>query len=93
MLVRLWDLNGGTELRRFAHDGMLCGVAFSPDGRRALSGGFDQVMHLWDVQTGKRLCSFPGHTDLIYSVAFAPNGQTALSSSFDKTIRLWRLPR
>jgi WD40 repeat protein len=71
----------------------LCGIALSPDGRRALSGGFDRTMRLWDVETGKQLGLFRGHTDLVYDVAFSPDGQKALSSSFDMSLRLWRLPK
>ena len=81
------------ELRSLPHEGMLCSVALSPDGRRALSGGFDRTMRLWDVEVGKQLGSFPGHSELVYHVAFSPDGRRALSSSFDKTIRLWRLPK
>jgi hypothetical protein len=32
------------------------------DGHRALSGG-DRVMQLWDVDSGKELRRFKGHTD------------------------------
>ncbi|MCE2403520.1 hypothetical protein J4G08_21970, partial [Candidatus Poribacteria bacterium] len=30
----------------------ITGVAFSPDGRTLASCGYDQVIHLWSVDTG-----------------------------------------
>src|SRR4051794_30095778 len=79
------DTSGG-EVRRFeGHTGPVRRVAFSADGRRALSGsgfpGGDQTMRLWDVHTGKELRRFLGHTSLVVGVAFTPDGKRALSAS------------
>src|SRR5262249_17965926 len=39
--ARLWDLETGKELLRFEETtNQISGVAFSPDGKRALGGGF-----------------------------------------------------
>ena len=80
----------GKELRSFAgHSTLVFSVAFSPDGRFALSGGGDNTLKLWDVGTGKELHSFAGHSDMVLSVAFSPDGRFALSGSEDKTLKLW----
>lgn len=52
-------------------------VAFSPDGRCALSGAWDNTVKLWDVASGKELRTFLGHTDPVYGVAFSPDGRFA----------------
>ncbi|UCC89741.1 MAG: protein kinase [Anaerolineales bacterium] len=65
------------------------GLAFSPDGRLALSGSLDQTAKLWDVQTGQLLHTLSGHTGMIWDVAFSPDGRVALTSSEDGTARLW----
>jgi WD40 repeat protein len=36
-------------------------VAFSPDGRTALSGNVDGTLTLWDIATGHQLRMFSGH--------------------------------
>jgi small GTP-binding protein len=64
-------------------------VAWSPDGRRALSGANDNTVRLWDVETGRCTRLLEGHTDRVLSVAWSPDGRRALSGADDKTVRLW----
>src|SRR5262249_19707982 len=52
--LRLWDLNTGKERRRFrGHTREIRGVAFSPEGQRALSVSSDGTLRLWDVESCK----------------------------------------
>jgi WD40 repeat protein len=65
-------------------------VAFSPDGTRIVSGGFDNVVRVWDVATAQPIgAPLRGHTDTVRSVAFSPDGTRIVSASDDKTLRLW----
>ena len=64
-------------------------VAFSPDGRYALSGSSDKTLKLWDVLSGQAVRTWKGHTSYVQSVAFSPDGRYALSGSDDKTLILW----
>jgi WD40 repeat protein len=66
-------------------------VAFSPDGRRALSGSYDNTLKLWDLETGLVLRTLQGHTSGVRAVAFSPDGRRALSGSDDYTLKLWDL--
>jgi WD40 repeat protein len=102
--VRLWDVDSGKELRRFqGHVDAVRSVAFSPDGSQALTAsgsaltapggkftpGTDNTVRLWDVQTGKEVRCFRGHTAMVYRAVFAPSGSQVLSCSEDGTVRLW----
>ncbi len=82
-------------------DGTLCiwghvagegvwGVAFSPDGRRALSCGDDGYVRQWDVTTGKELWASPCqlHGSALRDVAVSPDGRNALVAVFDSTVRV-----
>ena len=86
------EISTGRELRTFpGHAGQVFAVAFSSDGRTALSGSDDMTVKVWEVATGKELHTFRGHSDRVTSVAFSFDGRTALSGSFDKTLKLWDL--
>lgn len=71
------------------HEKEVRSVAFSPDGKTALSGSLDRTLKLWDVVTGKEIGTWAGHADAVLSVAFSPDGSRALSAGKDKTIKLW----
>ena len=77
------QLNGHTDAIR--------SVAYSPDGKIIASGGFDQIVRLWDLAGNPIGEPFKGHTDEIWSIAFSPDGQTIATASSDETIRLWDL--
>ena len=71
------------------HEDPILAVAVSPDGGRALSGGMDATLRLWDLAGRQLLSVLGGHTETVSAVAFAPDGRSVVSSSWDRTARLW----
>ena len=51
----------------------LLDLALSPDGKSIASGGQDQTVYLWNVETGTSQV-FRAHAGQITSVAFSPDG-------------------
>jgi WD40 repeat protein len=64
-------------------------VAFSTDGRYAVSGSVDQTARIWDLTTGKEDKVLRGHSKQVWAVAFHPNGRQVFTASWDATARLW----
>jgi WD40 repeat protein len=54
-VVHLFDVKTGEKVRTLrGHLGMVAGLAFSPDGKRLATGGWDSTALVWDVaQPGK----------------------------------------
>jgi WD40 repeat protein len=63
----------------YVHTSSAYSVAFSPDGRYALSGSHDGTLKLWDVNSGAEIRTFAMHTDSVVSVAFFPDGRYCLA--------------
>jgi cytochrome c len=90
--LRLWDTRTRRELGELrGHDGPVFGVAFSPDGQKALSAGRDGLVILWSLETGTSISWIEAHDGPVWAVAFSRDGRFALSAGSDKTMRMWHL--
>ncbi|HYT92421.1 MAG TPA: WD40 repeat domain-containing protein, partial [Gemmataceae bacterium] len=90
--LRLWDVETGKELRRLeGHANAVLGVAFSPDGLKAVSTSFDGTARVWDVEAGVELQRYHGHGSAIPAAVFTPDGGQVLSGGWDNNLRLWRV--
>ena len=89
--VRLWGI--GTKATQLAFPACRCGrvttVAFSPDGHRLASAGYDGVVRVWTLgRTPRVMAQTPRGHGPIYAVAFSRKG-TLASAGTDGTVRLW----
>lgn len=93
-----WDLASGkllghTELKDYPmrKDYLIRSVAYSPTDNKAISGGDDGEILLWDLEKMQVLKRFVGHSSGIRRncLVWSQDGKTFLSGSWDGSIRLW----
>jgi WD40 repeat protein len=98
--LTLWDLSNGKQIRMLeSHTDRVNGVAvaFSPDGRTALSGR-NKTVTLWDLESGKIIRSFEpfvaiasaakADASTATTIAMSPDGRTALAGGYDNRLKL-----
>src|SRR3546814_16757898 len=75
-----------------AEDGVVWSVAFSPDGSQLATASSDELVVLWDPQTGDRIATMTGHTGGAPDVAFLPDGVTLAATDRKGGIHFSDLP-
>jgi WD40 repeat protein len=94
-LTTLWDVATGRVLRTVrANVREVCGIAFSPDGERLISGGGDpsDVVRLMDLSTGRCVARLPGEDDEFWFLEMSADGDTLVAAGMNGTTLLWRAP-
>ena len=88
--IKIWDANTGECLKTLeGHSKTVESVAYSPDGRRIVSGSDDKTIKIWDANTGECLKTLEGHLGFVCSVAYSPDGTKIICGSGDNTIKIW----
>jgi WD40 repeat protein len=71
-----------------AHDGWVTAVAFSPDGRRLVSGSWDRTVKFWEVSSGERLGTVANKMKEVQSLAFSRDGRWLATENSSDTASL-----
>lgn len=89
-VIYLWDLKNSEIPRLFTgHTDHVWALAFSPDGRRLVSGSSDKTVRLWDVERDVEIAQLPLEKPFItMSLAFSPCGSVIAGGMFGKLL-LW----
>ncbi|UCD52490.1 MAG: hypothetical protein JSW27_07600, partial [Phycisphaerales bacterium] len=91
--IVLWNWRTRRRVQRLRGPGAFHSVAFSPDGRRMISGsdGRGAIM-LWDVSTRQEIARFGTSSADVTTVQFSPDGNTICAIDTVGTARFWRAP-
>jgi len=71
------------------HADIIHSVAFAPDGKTLASTGYDRLIKLWDVASGKELRTLKDHSDTVYGLAFSGDGKLLASAAADRAVKIW----
>ncbi len=85
----VWSMPEGKVLRRWKAPSSINGMAISED--YLATAGADDIVTLWNLETGAPQHTFRGHTDTVTSLAISPDQQWLASASYDRSVRLWHL--
>jgi WD40 repeat protein len=66
-------------------------VAFSPDSKLLAYGTAGGEVNVWDVQTGQRKATLPGHKGQLRFLSFSPDTRTLASGDSVGEVKLWDL--
>lgn len=66
-------------------------AAFTPNGRRAITGSEDKTLRVWDLDTTQQVHCLARHVDIVTCVAVSGDSRLALSGGGDRTARIWDL--
>jgi len=99
--IRLWDVASGREIRTLTgHTKRVNSIAFSPDGNLiasasgesaagdATTAAKENVVKLWDVQSGHELKTLSGYKEAVEKLVFSPDGQL-LATSSPGGLKIW----
>jgi len=90
--LSLWNLRTGEMKQSFkGHRGFVLSAALSADGKTIASGGDDNTVRLWDLESGKLRRVLSGSTESGHftSLAFFPDGKTLAASNNSEGALLW----
>ena len=93
-VARLWDAGTGTAIGRpMSQPHPVWAIAFSPDGRRLLTGcgaidGRPGEARLWNAATGEPAGPPQSHPSWVTDVRFGPDGHTFLTVC-DDGVQVW----
>ncbi|HEY7153701.1 MAG TPA: LamG-like jellyroll fold domain-containing protein, partial [Gemmataceae bacterium] len=77
-------------IREFhGHEGAVEAVAFSADGRRAVTSGADKMLRLWDVQTGKMIGTRKVFRGPVVDIALSSDGKKAATAHGTPDADMW----
>ncbi len=88
----LWDVEGWAQRKPMPATSGLLSVAFMPDGRFIVTGGYDSVIRFWDVEAGQESAQLRGHLSQVNAVAVSPDGRTVASAAQEGVVWLWDPP-
>uniref|UniRef100_A0AAR5Q258 CDC20/Fizzy WD40 domain-containing protein n=1 Tax=Dendroctonus ponderosae TaxID=77166 RepID=A0AAR5Q258_DENPD len=81
-----------TERRLIGHRQEVCGLKWSPDNQYLASGGNDNRLYVWNMQSLSPVQTYTDHLAAVKAIAWSPHHHGLLASgggTADRCIRFW----
>lgn len=84
--ARVWDLKQAEEIFSFDVKYAINGIAFTPDGKRVVTGSWGT--QILDIESEQQKLQIDSQTGFITCIALIKNGAAVISASLDGTAKL-----
>lgn len=64
-------------------------LAYSPDGKILVSGGWDNTIKVWNPESGELMKDFVAHDGAIRCMAFSRDSKMLITGARDNSIKIW----
>lgn len=91
VVAALWDALTGDKKVEFTGTSLnaVHETHFSPDSRRVVLPGHDNLVKVYSTVSGQLELSLKGHTARVLSTAYSTDGKRLISIAEDSTVRIW----
>lgn len=97
--VVVWDIETGkivkalklppNEKDSYTETPDITAIVFDSTGEKLVIGSTDNLIRIWDMNTGKIIHQMSGHHAEISTIMYSHNGRYLISSSYDGSIIIW----
>src|SRR5205085_271216 len=60
-------------------------------GKYLVTCRWDRAAKLWEVESGRELRTFTGHSSPVHTATFSADGKYLVTGSMDMTTRIWNI--
>jgi WD40 repeat protein len=87
----IWDMTNLSIYKNItdAHSDTVFGLEISRDGQYIVSGAADKFVKIFEINSGKHVKSFEGHTHHVLDVSWKPDQSVIVSAGADNVIKVW----
>ncbi|MFF3566936.1 protein kinase [Nocardia jiangxiensis] len=89
--LEVWAVATGEVLHTLPMPSSGMVFALSADGSFVVTGGWDRLVRVWDVDSGRCLQTLEGHQAALSQVAPARDGSVLATVDLDSCLRVWEL--
>ncbi|CAO3610211.1 unnamed protein product [Cunninghamella echinulata] len=89
--ISVWKVHSGVCKRRIspAHSQGVTTISINRNTTQILSGSYDQLIKIHEIQSGKLLKEFKGHSAFVNNVVYINNDNHIISGSSDGIVKVW----